>query len=172
MLAAGVNLNANNRPPVNRARAEGIARGQPVDRRRNPALRVQPDSEDDSDEEENVGYGLHPPVVHSSPTDSIFIFFLSPCTGHRPSPLTKPDHNSLSSSDLPHNSPDPADPAPSSSSNGPSQYGNAIFQQQPSTVAPKESDQSAHSSFLDTTETNGQTAPFHTTDLPTFGLPP
>ncbi|KAG6741124.1 hypothetical protein POTOM_056612 [Populus tomentosa] len=62
MLAAGVNLNANNRPPVNRARAEGIARGQPVDRRRNPAPRVQPDSEDDSDEEENVGYGLHPPV--------------------------------------------------------------------------------------------------------------
>ena len=37
MLAPRVNLNGNNRPPVNRARAEGIARGQRVDRRRNPA---------------------------------------------------------------------------------------------------------------------------------------
>ena len=27
MLAVGVNLNANNRPPINRACAEGIARG-------------------------------------------------------------------------------------------------------------------------------------------------
>lgn len=40
MLAAGINLNANDRPPANRARAEGIARGQPVDRRRNPAARI------------------------------------------------------------------------------------------------------------------------------------
>jgi hypothetical protein len=62
MLAAGVNLNANNRPPLNRARAEGIARGQPVDRRRNPAPRIQPDSEDDSDEEDDMGYGLPPPA--------------------------------------------------------------------------------------------------------------
>jgi hypothetical protein len=62
MLAAGVNLNANNRPPVNRARAEGIARGQPVDRRCNPAPRIQPDSEDDSDEEDDMGYGLPPPA--------------------------------------------------------------------------------------------------------------
>ncbi|KAG6775803.1 hypothetical protein POTOM_019299 [Populus tomentosa] len=62
MLAVGVNLNANNRPPVNRARAEGIARGQPVDRRRNPAPRIQPDNEDDSDEEDDMGYGLPPPA--------------------------------------------------------------------------------------------------------------
>ena len=45
MLAAGINLNANNRPPVDRARAEGIARGHPVVRRRNPAPRIQPDNE-------------------------------------------------------------------------------------------------------------------------------
>ena len=62
MLAARINLNANNRPPVNRARVEGIARGQPVDRRRNPAPRIQPDSEDDSDEEDDMGYGLPPPT--------------------------------------------------------------------------------------------------------------
>ncbi|KAG6767091.1 hypothetical protein POTOM_028270 [Populus tomentosa] len=62
MIAAGINLNANNRSAVNRARAEGIARGQPVDRRRNPAPRILPDSEDDSDEEDDMGYGLPPPT--------------------------------------------------------------------------------------------------------------
>ncbi|KAJ6349608.1 hypothetical protein OIU77_007064 [Salix suchowensis] len=56
MLAAGINLNANNGPPVDRVRAEGVARGQPVNRRRNPAPRIQPDSDDDSDEEDAMGY--------------------------------------------------------------------------------------------------------------------
>ncbi|KAF9661051.1 hypothetical protein SADUNF_Sadunf19G0027700 [Salix dunnii] len=55
MLAAGVNLNANNRPPIDRDRAEGIARGHPVDRRHNPAPRIQPDNEDESDEEDARG---------------------------------------------------------------------------------------------------------------------
>ncbi|KAJ6301328.1 hypothetical protein OIU77_015602 [Salix suchowensis] len=62
MLAAGINLNANNGPPVDRVRAEGVARGQPVNRRRNPAPRIQPDSDDDSDEEDAMGYGLPPPA--------------------------------------------------------------------------------------------------------------
>nr|TKS15175.1 hypothetical protein D5086_0000036040 [Populus alba] len=69
MLAAGINLNANNRPPVNRTRAEGIARGQPVDRRCNPAPHIQPDSEDDSDEEDDMGYGLPPPARQGEPQD-------------------------------------------------------------------------------------------------------
>ncbi|KAJ6367017.1 hypothetical protein OIU77_003406, partial [Salix suchowensis] len=58
MLAAGINLNANNRPLIDRARAEGIARGHPVDRRRNLAPRIQPDSEDESDEEDAMGGGF------------------------------------------------------------------------------------------------------------------
>jgi hypothetical protein len=62
MLAAGIHLNTNNRPPADRARAEGFARGQPVDRRRNPTPQIQPDSEDESDEEDAMGYGLPPPT--------------------------------------------------------------------------------------------------------------
>ena len=51
------NLNANNRPPVNKTRAKGFAQGQPADRRRNQTPLNQPDSEDDSDEDD-VGYGV------------------------------------------------------------------------------------------------------------------
>ncbi|KAI9152906.1 hypothetical protein LWI28_002745 [Acer negundo] len=51
-MLAGMNLNANNRPPVIRTRAEGFARGQPVDRRRNQPPRDQPDSEDGLSEED------------------------------------------------------------------------------------------------------------------------
>ncbi|KAF9665080.1 hypothetical protein SADUNF_Sadunf16G0084900 [Salix dunnii] len=62
MLVVGVNLNANNRQPVKRAHAEGIARGQPADRLRNLAPRIQHDSEDDSKERDDMGYGLAPPA--------------------------------------------------------------------------------------------------------------
>ncbi|KAF9665097.1 hypothetical protein SADUNF_Sadunf16G0086800 [Salix dunnii] len=48
------------RPPVNKAHVEGITRGQPVDRRRNPTPRIQYDSEEDSDEGDDMGYGLPP----------------------------------------------------------------------------------------------------------------
>ncbi|KAF9663704.1 hypothetical protein SADUNF_Sadunf17G0079700 [Salix dunnii] len=60
MLAIRVNLNANNRPLVNKAHVEGIARGQPVDRRHNLAPCIQHDSEEDSDEGDDMGYGLPP----------------------------------------------------------------------------------------------------------------
>ncbi|KAF9677960.1 hypothetical protein SADUNF_Sadunf08G0162200 [Salix dunnii] len=55
MLAVGANLNANNRPPVNRAHAKEIASGQPVDRRRSPAPHIQHDSEEDSNEGDDMG---------------------------------------------------------------------------------------------------------------------
>ncbi|KAF9672692.1 hypothetical protein SADUNF_Sadunf11G0069700 [Salix dunnii] len=55
MLAAGANLNANNMPPINKACAEGIARGQPVDKRRNLAPRIQHDSKEESDEGDDMG---------------------------------------------------------------------------------------------------------------------
>ncbi|KAK2658619.1 hypothetical protein Ddye_005152 [Dipteronia dyeriana] len=53
-----MNLNANNRQPQpdNRVRAEGFARGQPVNRGHPP--RHQPDSEDDSEDDGDRGYGL------------------------------------------------------------------------------------------------------------------
>ncbi|KAK0595260.1 hypothetical protein LWI29_005024 [Acer saccharum] len=50
-MLAKMNLNANSRPPVNKTRIEGFARGQPADRRHPPHR--QPDSEDDSEEEED-----------------------------------------------------------------------------------------------------------------------
>ncbi|KAK0595942.1 hypothetical protein LWI29_011314 [Acer saccharum] len=50
-MLAKMNLNANNKPPVNKTRIEGFARGQPADRRHPPHR--QPDSEDDSEEEED-----------------------------------------------------------------------------------------------------------------------
>ena len=55
-----MNLNANNMPPVNRTRAKGFARGQPVDRRRPP--RNQPNSEENSEDEDDVRYGVVQPV--------------------------------------------------------------------------------------------------------------
>ncbi|KAK0586953.1 hypothetical protein LWI29_015131 [Acer saccharum] len=54
-----MNLNANNMPPVNRTRAKGFARGQPVDRRRPP--RNQPNSEENSEDEDDVRYGVVQP---------------------------------------------------------------------------------------------------------------
>ena len=69
MLTARINLNTGNIPPANRARAEGIARGQPVDRRRNPAPHIQLDSEDDSDKEDDMGYDLPPPMRHPREQD-------------------------------------------------------------------------------------------------------
>ena len=54
----GFNLN---RPPVNRTRAKGFARGQPTDRRHNQTPRNQPDSEDDSDEDD-MGYSVAQPA--------------------------------------------------------------------------------------------------------------
>ena len=61
-MLVGTNLNANNRPPVDRIRAEGVARGQPADRRRNQPPRNQPDSDGDSEDEADEGYGLVQPV--------------------------------------------------------------------------------------------------------------
>ncbi|KAF9662233.1 hypothetical protein SADUNF_Sadunf18G0031900 [Salix dunnii] len=58
MLATGANINASNSPPINKARAKGCDRGQRTDRRRNPAPHIQNDSEDDSDEGDDKGYGL------------------------------------------------------------------------------------------------------------------
>ncbi|KAF9674042.1 hypothetical protein SADUNF_Sadunf10G0086800 [Salix dunnii] len=59
-MLARANLNANNLPLVNRARAKGLARGQLAGKRHNPTPRIQHDSEDDSDEGDDVGYGLAP----------------------------------------------------------------------------------------------------------------
>ncbi|KAK0600083.1 hypothetical protein LWI29_011479 [Acer saccharum] len=61
-MLAGANLNANNRPLVNRTRAEGFARGQPDDMRRNQPPCNQFDSKDDSEEKDDVGYGVAQPV--------------------------------------------------------------------------------------------------------------
>ncbi|KAK0575967.1 hypothetical protein LWI29_009719 [Acer saccharum] len=73
-MLTGANLNVNNSPPVDRTRAEGFARGQPADRRRNQPPCNQPDSEGDSDDEDDEGYGVVQPkssLFISSPAVSL-----------------------------------------------------------------------------------------------------
>ncbi|KAK0584405.1 hypothetical protein LWI29_017183 [Acer saccharum] len=55
-LLVGMNLTANNKQLVDKARAEGFTRGQPVNRRHPPPR--QPNSEDDSKNEDEEGYGV------------------------------------------------------------------------------------------------------------------
>ena len=58
-LLVGMNLNANNRQLVDRVRAKGFSRGQLANIRRPP--HHQPDSEDDSKDEDDERYGeVHP----------------------------------------------------------------------------------------------------------------
>ncbi|KAJ6387814.1 hypothetical protein OIU77_026392, partial [Salix suchowensis] len=57
MLAAGINLNANNGPPADVVRTEELPEANLVNRRRNPKhLAYNPTADDDSDEEDAMGY--------------------------------------------------------------------------------------------------------------------
>ncbi|KAK2641304.1 hypothetical protein Ddye_023067 [Dipteronia dyeriana] len=89
-LIVGMNLNANNRQlqPDNRVRAEGFARGQPVNKGR--PHHHQPDSEDDSEDERDRGYvedarhtslvtdwfGGHLRLAVACPMSALFVSFL------------------------------------------------------------------------------------------------